>query len=72
MIGRNLLPEVPLVERYAVFLTAGFGLRVLRDHCKTAKAATTYTANDFKLCTAMVLEFNRRSEPPITFKPAAS
>jgi hypothetical protein len=72
MIGCSYSPEVPLVERCAVFLTDEFRPEFLRDHCKTAKAATTYTAGDFKLCTAIVLEFNRRFEPPITLKLAAS
>jgi hypothetical protein len=72
MIGRSYSQRYLSSKGGPCFLPTSFGVRVLRDHCKTAKAATTYTANDFKLCTAIVLEFNRRSEPPITLKLAAS
>jgi hypothetical protein len=47
--------------------------KTLREYSlQNGSWATTYTANDFKLCTVIVFEFNRRSEPPIALKLAAS
>ena len=72
MIGRSYSQRYLSSKGAPCFLPTSFGLTVLRDHCKMAKVATTYTANDFKLCTAIVLELNRWSKPPITLKLAAS